>query len=267
MATLRFLRTLLRNRVLLGELIRRDLTESYAGSILAQAWAVLHPLMLFGVYLFVFGYIYAAKLDLEMPVEVDFAAFMLAGLAGWLGIQGALAKGATAITSAENLVKQVVFPVELLPVKAVISGMFPVLIGSLLSVVYALLRFGEISPMLPVLPFVLIWQSLMFVGLGLILSSLNVFVRDVRDGVQFYASFGLFILPVIYPPGRLPDWFETFLMFNPFSYFIWVLQDIFFYQQFSSLFVWIVFLALPPLVLVAGVRVFEKTREHFGDAL
>jgi ABC-type polysaccharide/polyol phosphate export permease len=96
---------------------------------------------------------------------------------------------------------------------------------------------------------------------------MTVFVRDTRDVVQFFTAFGVFLVPVIYLPGSLPGWFETVMMFNPFSHAIWCLQDIFFFQSFRHPWSWLVLGLLSVLMLQLGSRFFERTRANFGDVL
>jgi len=137
-----------RHRDLLVELVRRDLQEAYAGSVLARAWAVLHPLLLVCIYGYVFGYVFTAQLGADMPQEPDFAVFMLIGLATWLTIQPALAKSANSLVVSANLVKQVVFPIELLPVRSVVGSQVTMLVGIVAVVAYSAARFHMVSPLL-----------------------------------------------------------------------------------------------------------------------
>lgn len=256
-----------RHRELLRELVRRDLSEAYAGSVLAKSWALLHPLLLIALYLFVFGYVFVARLGAELPAVPDFAVFMLAGLSAWLTVQAALAKATGSLVAASNLVKQVVFPLELLPIRSVIAAQLPLMIGLLCLTLYSLVRFGLLSPLLPLLLYVIPALALLLTGLSLLLSAMNVFIRDTRDFVQFFLAFGIFLSPVIYTPGSLPPRFEIALWFNPLSHAIWCLQDIFFFQSFKHPVSW---LLLGPLAVVAlwlGWRFFQKTRANFGDVL
>ncbi|PZO75755.1 MAG: ABC transporter [Mesorhizobium amorphae] len=261
------LRRLWRHRDLLRELTARDLSEAYAGSMLSRLWAVLHPLLLIGVYVFVFGYVFTARLGADLPAEPDFAVFILAGLGLWLSIQAALAKSASALVGSANLVKQVVFPIELLPVRSVLAAQLPFLVSTVVVVLYSGLRFGMVSPLLPLVIYVAFWTLVLLVGLALILAPLTVFLRDTRDVVQVVSSFGVFLLPVIYLPGSLPPWFETLLHLNPFSYPVWCMQDALFFQGFEHPFAWLVLPVLALLALWAGLRFFERTRHNLGDVL
>jgi homopolymeric O-antigen transport system permease protein len=255
------------HRDLLRELVRRDLHEAYAGSVLSQAWAVLHPLLLVSLYGFVFGYVFTSQAGTDMPAEPDFAVFMLVGLATWMTVQAAPAKAANSLVASANLVKQVVFPIELLPVRSVLAAHVPLLIGIAAVVAYSAARFWMVSPLLPLAIYAIVAQLMLLTGVGLFLSALTVYVRDTRDVVQVWSTVGIFLLPIIYPPGSLPHWFTLILYANPFSYGIWCLQDVFFFGDFRHPFAWLMIGLLGLGALCFGYAFFERTRENFGDAL
>lgn len=262
-----FFARLWRHRELLRELVSRELSDAYAGSVLAKAWAVLHPLLLIGLYLFVFGYVFVARVGANLPTAPDFAVFMLSGLTCWLTVQSALGKATSSLVASTNLVKQVVFPFELLPIRAVIAAHIPLMIGLCIILIYSLVRFGIVSPLLPLIVPVMLAQLMLLCGVALFLSALAVYIKDTRDLVQFFTAFGIFLMPVIYLPGALPSWFDIVLYINPFSYAVWCLQDIFFFRTIAHPAAWIILALMAPVVLFLGFRFFERTRGGFGDAL
>ncbi len=262
-----FLRRIWLRRELLDELVRRELQDAYAGSVLARAWSVLHPLLMTLLYLFIFGYVFQARGVLPFPAGTDFAVFVLPGLACWLTVQAAISRASTSLTSARNLVKQVVFPIELLPIRAVLGAQLPMLIGIGFVLVYALLRHGEVSPLLPLL--VPAWLALLalLAGCGLLIAVATAFLRDIRDIVQFVLAIGLFLTPTLYLPGAIPVWFEALLWLNPFSHAVWVLQDIVFFQAIRHPFSWLLLPAFGLAALWLGARVYAVGQPRFGDVL
>ena len=262
-----FLSVLVTRRSLLWELVLRDLRDAYQGSAFSKWWAILHPLLIIALYLFVFGHVFSPRLGGTIPDVPDFAVFLLSGLAAWLTVQAALMKSATSLTGSANLVKQVVFPIELLPVRAVLAAQVPLLIGIVVLIVYSAVRFGLVSPLLPLVIVVLLLQTMLLIGMGLLFAALTVFLRDVRDVLQIFVTIGLFLAPILYVPDSLPAWFETVMFFNPFSYAIWCFQDIFFFQAIVHPSAWLALTIGSVVSLLVGVMFFERTRQHFGDAL
>lgn len=262
-----FLRRVWQRRELLRELVRREMQEAYAGSVLARVWAVLHPALLIGLYLFVFGYVFQARTGREVPPGADFAMLALPGLACWLAVQAAMARAAASLVGAANLVKQVVFPIELLPIRSVLGAQLPLLVGLAVVLAYGLLRHQSVPALLPLVAYVLAAQVALLSGLALVLAALTVFLRDLRDIVQFLLTIGLFLTPAIYMPGSLPAWFEALLWLNPFSHAVWCLQDIFYFRAIAHPLSWILLGLLGAGALWAGARLFEAARPRFGDVL
>jgi lipopolysaccharide transport system permease protein len=254
-------------RTLLEQLVIRDLQDAYMGSALNRWWAVLHPLIIIMLYLFVFGVVFRQKLSPDTPSTADFAVYLLPGLCAWLTVSAALSRSATSLVASANLVKQVVFPIELLPVRSVLAAHVPMLIGIVVVGIYAVLRFGAVSPLLPLVLVVIVLQGVLLVGVGLILSTLTVFVRDVRDIVQLFASAGLFVTPILYAPGAVPPWFDAAMFYNPFAYAVWCLQDIFYHQAITRPSAWTALVIVSFVAFWAGSRFFERTRPHLGDVL
>jgi lipopolysaccharide transport system permease protein len=260
-------RVLLARSALLKQLVLRDVQDAYMGSMLSRWWALLHPLLIVGLYLLVFGFVFQQRLGPNAPSAGDFAIYMLPGLCVWLTISAALSRSASSLVAASNLVKQVVFPIELLPTKSVIASFIPALVGILVVIGYALFRLGTISPLLPLVIPILLLQGIMLIGLGLLLSALTVFVRDVRDIVQMFTSAGIFLTPILFAPGVVPAWFESIMFYNPFSYVVWCLQDVFYHQAITRPDAWIALLASSLIALWVGETFFRRVRAHFGDAL
>ncbi|WP_420561194.1 ABC transporter permease [Tepidicaulis sp.] len=262
-------KSLFRNKSLLWELVLRDVQESYRGSALSAAWAVLHPCVVIGVYIVVFGALAGKRLNLDAlgGEGLDFTAYMLSGLVAWLAISQALVKGTSALLANSNLVKQVVFPIEALVAKSNFSALLVQLVGYFVLAAYIFVQFGEISPLLPLLPLVISLQVLMLLGLTYLLSALSVFIRDVREVVQMFATFGIFLLPIVYLPEWLPDWSLAVLYSNPLSYLIWCYQDIFFYQQIIHPVAWVALPLFSAGFFLVGAVIFQHTKQNFGDVL
>ncbi|PWT76848.1 MAG: hypothetical protein C5B46_00605, partial [Proteobacteria bacterium] len=119
------LRRLVPMRDLLAEIVSREINAPHAGHGLGRAWAYIHPLVIVGVYLLVLGFVIGGKITANSAQTLDYPSYILAGLVPWLMMQNALLRATSALTSNANLIKQVVFPIEVLPVAAVASATIP----------------------------------------------------------------------------------------------------------------------------------------------
>ncbi len=102
---------LYQRRELTVEMTKREFSERYAGQMLGVVWGFAHPMIFIAVYLFIFSYVFKAKVDgPENASPMSYTVYLLAGLVPWLGLAEALNKGTMSITGNSNLVKQVIFP-------------------------------------------------------------------------------------------------------------------------------------------------------------
>src|SRR3974390_1178299 len=129
---------LLRHRGLAIELARRDLTDRYEGQILGALWVFGHPLLMFGLYVFVFGYIFVVRTGGSVAMPRDYVIYLMAGLVPWLACADVLNRGVGTILSNAALVRQISFPVEILPVKVVLSAVITELVTLAILLAYAL---------------------------------------------------------------------------------------------------------------------------------
>ena len=124
---------LLRYRELFANLFRRDFQAKYKGSVLGIFWSVLNPLLMLGLYMFEFGFIFPNKFGvLPKETNVDFALALFLGLTLYNVIAETLGVGPTLIVSNPNLVKKVVFPLDVLPLAQIGASWFHLLVSLVL---------------------------------------------------------------------------------------------------------------------------------------
>src|SRR5208283_2577649 len=132
---------LTKHRQLTVEMAKREVTDRYMGQAFGTLWAIGHPTIQMAVYVFIFVIVFKIKIGGTPAMPLDYTTYLLSGLIPWMGFQESMSKGSTAITNNANLVKQVVFPIEVLPVKGVISSLFTQFLFLLLIIIYVLLRY------------------------------------------------------------------------------------------------------------------------------
>lgn len=258
---------LTRHWELTWELAKRELTDRYSGQILGFVWAFVHPLILMGIYIFIFAIVFQQKLGGTREFPLDYPAYLLAGLVPWLGMQESMNKSCTAITSNASLVKQVVFPIEILPVKSVLVSMFTVTLSILVLVIYVLVSNQTVHWTYALLPVLLVIQSLWMIGLAFTLSSIGVYIRDTKDLVQVGSLVSMYLMPIFYLPAVVPDMFRPILYLNPFSYLIWCYQDILYFGRFEHPWAWVMTAILAIGFFGFGYRLFRKLKAGFGNVL
>jgi lipopolysaccharide transport system permease protein len=255
------------HRELIGAMTKRDLVERYAGQALGAIWVFAHPLVMMGVYLFVFGVVFKVRMGDSFELPRDYVCYLLSGLTVWLGCQECLTKTTTAISSQASLVKQVVFPIEILPVRSVLSTFVTQMVSMLVLLVYLLIRYQSLPWTVVLLPLLMLLQIIQFIGLGMLLASVGVYLRDIKDFVVVFALANMYLMPVIYLPSAVPTMFRPILYLNPFSHMIWCYRDAWYFGRFENWASWIVYPLFSIFSFVAGYRVFRRLRVYFGNVL
>jgi lipopolysaccharide transport system permease protein len=260
-----FLKGLWLRRDLILEMSRRDIGQQYAGQILGGFWSIVHPIFLAAIYVFLFAVVFRTKINQDMPF--NYTVYLLSGLVPWMGIQQTLTRSSVAFTSQANLVKQVVFPIEVLVANSVFVPMFSQFVGIVFVFAYVLLSYGTLPATFLLLPLAIIFQIAFLFGLGLILASLTSFIRDVKDIVVLMSVAGVYLVPAFYLPQWVPRLFKPLLYVNPLSYLIWIFQDCLYFGTLAHWWAWLAMAVLASSTLWVGFALFRRLQPHIANAL
>jgi len=255
---------LTKHRELTLAMAKRELSDRYAGQAFGVLWVIGHPLFLTGLYIFVFSVVFKTRLGGTVEMPLDYTTYVLSGLVAWLAFSEAMSKSCVAITSNASLVKQVVFPLEILPVKTVLASLVTMLVSLVVLVAYVLITHGALPLTYALLPILIVMQLMLMVGVAYILSSVGAYFRDIKDFVQMFSTAGIFLLPVVYLPGWVPSLFKPIIYLNPLSYLIWCYQDILYFGRFEHPWAWVVTPIISTMTFVAGYRLFRKLRPYLA---
>lgn len=256
-----------RFRVLTWEMAKREINDRFAGQFLGKFWTFIHPLAQMCIYIYVFNIVFKITFPHSAEFPRDYVMFLMSGLIPWLCTVDVIAKSNVSITGNSNLVKQVVFPIEILPVKSVIASFMTMLVFLVILLAYNLFSGQEIALSLLLLPLIIFFHALMLTGVSYILSSIAPYFRDSKDVVQIIILMGIYILPVVYHPASEPEMLKGFFYFNPFSYMIWCYKDAIYYGRLEHPIAWVIFPILSLIIFSFGYRVFRHLKVMFGDVL
>lgn len=256
-----------RYRDLAWEMTKREVTERYAGQHVGHWWALAHPIVLTAVYIFLFGFVFNGRIREAGPDSLGYIAYLLSGLIPWLAFQESMSKGAVAISSNNSIVKQVVFPLQILPIKGVLAALFTQGVMTTLFGGYLLATHQTLPATWLLLPVLWAAQGLAMCGVAFVLSAAGAFVRDIKDIVQISAVIGTYLAPIAYRPDWVPRSLQPILYANPFSYMVWAYQDAAFHGSITRPWAWGAFLAGSAVVFWSGYLFFRRVRPYFGNVL
>lgn len=197
----------------------RDLRVRYKQSVLGAAWAVLLPLAM--MFLFTFVFTRAMDVHAIWGLRAPYALFAFAGLAPWTFFSASLTNCVGSLVANRNLVTKIYFPREVFPMSAVTTGLVDfavaLLVMFVLMIYYHVGGSWRITPGLGwvFLPVLVLIQSTLTVGLGLLLAMGNLFYRDVRPVFAVVVQLWMFVSGVVIPLPRDESWTSTLLSLNP----------------------------------------------------
>lgn len=252
-------------RELVRELAKRELRDRHTGQALGAVWAYGQTLFLMVTYTLLFAYVFPTRFA-SSQTSIDFSVNVLAGVLAWLAFQDILARSSSILLAHSNLVKQIVFPTEVLPIKTTLASLLPYSAGLIFALAYAGWK-DTLSWFSLTLPFIILCQVLAMVGIAFFFSAIGVFLRDLRDIVTIFCTVNLFAQPILYNPMATPEWLKWVFYFNPFSYLVWCWQDALYYGYMKHTFAWMVLPLGSLTVLIIGWKTFERMKHSFGDSL
>jgi lipopolysaccharide transport system permease protein len=255
-----------KNRSLVRTLVRRDVLGRYSGSFGGAFWAVLNPLLLMLTYFFVFGIVLKQRFPGD-PSRAGFALYYLAGFLPWLAFSEAIGRAPFTMVEHRGFIKKLVFPVEILPVNLVVSGLVTEFFGIILFALALLLLRGHVPATALYLPLLLIPQILFTSGLCWFLAALGVFVRDLAQINGFLVTIWFFITPICYAESAIPAGGAAVLTKNPIYILVRGYRAIFLESRapdWRSL-AWLTLLSV--IVFLLGHAWFYKLRKSFADII
>lgn len=265
-----------RSRALLWQFARRDVLARNRGSALGVGWTLLHPLIMLAVYTFIFAIVWEAKWNpaateaSSFAHKVEFAIALFCGLLLYEVFSSTVNASPSLIVSNPNLVKKVVFPLELLPIATLLAAV--VLHGAgllVLLIANAALR-GVVSHTLWLYPLVVLPLVLLAGGVSMACAALGVFVRDLRTVVPVAVQVLFFVTPILYPVAKLakaPEWVRGVLELNPLVGIFESARSVLVFGQLPEWRPLALATALGVVVFVLGFALFVKAKRGFADVL
>jgi lipopolysaccharide transport system permease protein len=257
----------LRHGTLIWQFTRRDVLARYRGSLLGLGWSFLTPLLMLGVYTLVFRGIFKARWAEAPAGDFEFALRLYAGLIVFMLFAEVVARAPRLVLEQPNLVKKVVFPLEILPWVAVLAGLFHLALNLAALLGAAAVDRGGLPLSVLALPFVLAPFVPLLLGLAWFLAGLGVFVRDVGQITALAVSLLLFLSPVFYPVSSLPPDWQPWLQANPLTPVMEQLRRVVLDGLWPDWWQLLFNLVIAAAVAWAGARWFAATRKGFADVL
>lgn len=259
------IRTVLAHSHLTLQLTARNIQIQYRGSYLGVVWTLLSPLMMLGIYSFVFGYVFSGSFNGETPLEHALGIFVGLAIHNFFAETIVMTPGL--IQANTTFVKKVVFPLETLVIARLLASLLTIAIKSTLIIVATLLLGKTISVahlgIIAMLPIMFLTAT----GIGMLFSAVGVYIKDLGNASQFMSMALLFGSAVFYPLEKVPPGAWTYLQFNPLVYMIDGIRNIVLWNQPIPAANFIPPTITAIVIFLFGNYVFQKLRPSFPDCL
>jgi lipopolysaccharide transport system permease protein len=255
-------------REMIRQLTWREVVGRYKGSFVGLGWSFLQPLMMLGVYTYVFSVIFKARWGVESGESN--AAFALALFMGLItfGVFSEVANSAPSLVLGNsNYVKKVVFPLEILPLVRLFSALINALFS--LGALFVGILIIDHSIHLTAFLLPLIWLPMMMftLGCGYFLASLGVFVRDMGTVIGVLTTMLFFLTPIFYPISAVPQQFHILYRINPIALFVEDSRRVVLWGLYPDWPWYFCCAALSGALMVVGFLWFMKSKKAFADVL
>lgn len=262
-----FISTFYKQRRILFILVKRDFEGRYLSSLIGLPWAFIQP----AVYIFViwFAFTYGLK---SAPVSpgVPYAPWLILGVIPWMFISQTMIVGSVSLMEYSYLIKKTNFPVSMIPLIKIFSGMI-IHITLVLLIVFIMIVFYDIYPTIYWIQifYYLFALTVLLSGISWFIASINVYIHDMAHIVNIIVTMLFWATPVIWPYSMLTGNLRYIALLNPFFYitegyrYTFIEKRWFFeFTEMNALF-WIFTL----LIFILGVFTFKKLKPYFADVL
>jgi lipopolysaccharide transport system permease protein len=256
------------HRTLILSLAKRDVIGRYRGSVLGLMWSFFNPLLMLGVYTFVFGVVFNARWNPGGTGSMlEFAVILFSGLLVFGIFSECINRSPALMLQNPGFVKRVIFPLEGLPWVMLCSSLFHAAISLVVLAAVMLLVMGSLPLTWPLIAIVLVPLILFILGLSWVLATLGVYLRDLQQTINIVTAVVMFMSPVFYPASAVPQEFRWAIEWNPMTFFVEEARKVLIFgalPDFAGL-AWMTIAGFA--VAWLGLAFFQHARDGFADVI
>lgn len=253
-------------RELLKTNIKKEIRGKYKGSFLGVLWSFINPLLTTLVYAIVFPYLLRGN---GIP---NYLIFLIVTIIPWNFFTVVISQGGQCIRNEAGIIKKVYFPREILPISIALSGLINFFISSVIVVCFLVGSGIGLSWNFLFLPIIAIVQMLFSLALVFMISSINVYIKDLEYIVNFIVQMLFYGTPILYGIDTIKDanapwWVIKLVEINPMTTIMNSYRDILYYKQMFDLKPFLFVSILSLVLIVIGYLVFKKLEKGFVEEL
>lgn len=252
--------SLFKHAELVGILLKKELRAKHVGSMLGIFWVLYSALFPLISYFLIFRFVTPVS---NGKSAEEYLVFIFSGMLPWIFFQKIATDSLDLVTRNLDLLKQAIFPVEVLSV---------VLVGE--ATLYLMLQIpllwgaaalaGVFTPSVLLAPLTILPLIIFSLGLSWMLSLIGFFIRDFKEVVSGFMRFAIFITPVLYEASKIPPKARFLIVFNPITYPIEATRTLFLQTDWNRI-GYLIFIVASLGMLILGYRVIMLAKRTLGD--
>lgn len=245
------------NLFVLQSLVTRDFKLKYRRSFLGILWSILNPLLMMIVMAAVFSYMFRFSIE-------NFPLYLILGTVMFDYMNRSTSTAVTSVIDAQSLIKKIRINKAIFPLQKVAFELVNFVI-SLIAAVLVMIYFQVVPSIYAIwaLPVLIICITTFTAGLGLLLSALAVFFRDIIYLWTVLITAWTYATPLFYPFDMLPDWMQQVMQFNPMYHYITYFRDIMMWNINPGALETLICFGMAIITFGVGLLVFRKTQNKF----
>lgn len=251
-----YIKNYLKYRPLMGNLIIRDLKVKYRRSVLGIFWSVLNPLLMMLVMTAIFSTLFKS----DIP---NFPVYYLAGFVIFNFFSEATNSAMASIISSGPLLKKVYIPKYIFPVEKCLFAFVNLLFSLIAMVLILLITSTKVSAAVLLFPIPLLYALVFSLGIGLLLSVLAVFFRDILHLYSVLLTAWTYFTPIFYPITILPKQYQKLFLLNPLYHYISYFRELILAGTVPGFRENMICAVISLLPLLLGLAVFKIQQDRF----
>lgn len=241
---------------LVNELVVRDLKIKYRRSFLGYVWSLLNPLLMMAIMSLVFSYMFR----FDIP---NYPLYLICGQTLWTFFNESTNMAMQSVIGNGPLIRKVYIPKYIFPISRVLSS-FVTMSFSLVAILIVMLVTGvPLTWKLLLLPIPLALLLLFCMGIGMVLSALAVYFRDMLHLYSVVVMAWMYVTPIFYPISALPESAAFYFQFNPMYHYVTFFREIVLYGAVPAGNIWFGCIGFSVLAFTVGILIFRKLQRNF----
>lgn len=251
-----YFQALKKYRFLLEDMVVRDIKLKYRRSVIGLLWSILNPLLMMIVITAVFQHLFRFEIK-------NFSVYYLTGWVVFNFITEATTGAMTSIIGASTLIRKVYIPKYIFPMQKCVFSFVNMLFSLVALFAVMLVLQVKFTWYILLIPIPLILALIFAIGLGMILATVAVFLRDMIHLYGVFTMVWMYLTPIIYPEEILVGVMQTIMKLNPMYYYVDYFRQLTLYGSMPGMETLFIMCGCSAASLLLGIAVFKKKQDRF----